>query len=212
MPKIVDPEERRNEIAAATIATIARGGLDHATLANVAAEAGLAVGSVRHYFAGQASMVEFAMRWLVDRIGARVLAIAGPVLAGEVSEMAERRRATVDLLCQLLPLDETRRREVAAWLALSTAAVYRPDLCPMVDDMHAAVRALTGAIVDRSRAAGLFDGDDEDAAVDADRLAALVDGLAVSAILCPDRYPPEHLRSVVERQLECFGAPGTGRT
>ncbi|TWS23626.1 TetR family transcriptional regulator [Tsukamurella sputi] len=212
MPKVVDPAERRNAIAAAAIETIARGGLDKATLANVAAQAGLAVGSVRHYFEGQASMIEFAMRWLADRIGARVLAIAGPVLAGEVGTMAERRRATVDLLCELLPLDETRRREVTAWLALSAAAVYRPGLRPIVDDMHESVRGLTRVIVERSRAAGLSDGDDADLDADVERLAALIDGLAVDAILRPDRYSPQRMRSVVERQLDRLGSPGADRT
>ncbi|MGZ9838673.1 TetR/AcrR family transcriptional regulator [Tsukamurella ocularis] len=212
MPKIVDPDQRRDEIATAAIALIARGGADHATLANVAAEAGLAVGSVRHYFAGQAAMVEFAMRRLADRIGERVLAIARPVLDGEVSDPHERRRATVDLLCELLPLDGLRRREVTAWIALSAAAVYRPDLHPIVDELHAAVRAVTRVIVERSRAAGLSDGTEEDLDLDADALAALVDGLAVDAVLYPDRYPPERLRRVVERHLDRASAPGPRRT
>ncbi|MGX9294181.1 TetR/AcrR family transcriptional regulator [Tsukamurella paurometabola] len=212
MPKIVDPDQRRSAIADAAVTVVARGGADHATLANVAAEAGLAIGSVRHYFDGQAAMVEYAMRWLADRIGDRVRSIAQPVLDGDVTGADARRRATVDLLSELLPLDENRRREVTAWLALSTSAIHRPELRRIVDDLHGAVRALTRAIVERSTAAGGVDPGDRAVVLDAERLAALVDGLAVDAVLCPDLYPPELLRAVIERHLDRAGQADPGRT
>src|SRR5689334_2590574 len=115
MPKIVDPEERRRLVAEAIFTIVVRDGLPHASLRNVAAEAGLAVGSVRHYFTNSDEMIDFALRALVDRIGARILTHAELAIAEP--DRKKRRLLTAELLGELLPLDETRYTESAVWLA-----------------------------------------------------------------------------------------------
>ena len=51
MPKIVDVEQRRAELADAAARLIARSGIEAATMREVAAEAGLTTGALTHYFA-----------------------------------------------------------------------------------------------------------------------------------------------------------------
>lgn len=203
VPKVVDAEHRRDVIADATITVIARSGVDHATLANVAKEAGLVIGSVRHYFAGQADMVSFAMRRLSDRIAGRVLRIAEPVIGNaEVLDAGRGRAITEEVFCELLPLDEPRQRETMAWLALSVTAVNRPDLRPVVDELHDGIRTLTRTVLRTIRTRGSLDIDDETLELEVERLAGLLDGLAANAVLCPHRHPPDQLRAVLRHHLD----------
>lgn len=64
MPKIVDPGARRRAVADAVLRVIGREGVEGASLRNVAEEAGLAIGSVRHYFRDHDELLLFTMREL----------------------------------------------------------------------------------------------------------------------------------------------------
>lgn len=72
MPKRVDHEQRRGEIAEAAWRLIAEHGPDGVTLRDVSAALGVAHGAPGHYFAGRAEIVEYAFRWALDGLDARV--------------------------------------------------------------------------------------------------------------------------------------------
>lgn len=55
MPKVVDHERRREDLARAVWAVVARAGVDGATVRAVATEAGWSIGALRYYFATQAA-------------------------------------------------------------------------------------------------------------------------------------------------------------
>ena len=109
VPKVVDPEARRREVAEAVFRVVRRHGLEQASLRNVADEAGLAIGSVRHYFADHDDLLRFALEELTDRLERRVLARAAQARSAPTRE--GRRQAVADLLGELLPLDPDRRDE-----------------------------------------------------------------------------------------------------
>src|SRR5918998_1254214 len=75
MPRQVDPTQRRAELAEAVWTVIRRDGLQRASVRNVAREAGLSMGSLRHYFATQSELLCFAMQLVGDRARARVRAL-----------------------------------------------------------------------------------------------------------------------------------------
>jgi DNA-binding transcriptional regulator YbjK len=72
VPKVVDPVARRQEVAEAVLRVVRRDGLEQASVRNVAREAGLSMGSLRHYFASQSELMVFAFRTVVDRIESRL--------------------------------------------------------------------------------------------------------------------------------------------
>ena len=77
VPKIVDPEQRRHELGEAALRVIHRDGIHGASLRNVAKEAGMSMGALRHYFDSQAEMLMFSSRpripsWIF-RSGSRTL-------------------------------------------------------------------------------------------------------------------------------------------
>jgi AcrR family transcriptional regulator len=177
MPKVVDHEQRRDELAAAVWRLASREGLDAVTIRGVAAEAGWSTGALHHYFAGKEELLLFAFRTIADRIGRRVAAAResadGPM---------ELARA---LLAIGLPLDAERRDETRVWFAFLGLALTRPALARAQRAAYAQWRRL---VADALR--GAQEQGDVDAGVDVEReaagLVALVDGLAVQASFDPD--------------------------
>ncbi|UMG93988.1 TetR family transcriptional regulator C-terminal domain-containing protein [Nocardioides sp. TF02-7] len=188
MPKIVDRNERRRELAEAVWRVIRQDGVEQASVRNVAREAGLSAGSLRHIFSTQSELLQFAMRTVIDRVETRVAGIAVP---------DEPRAAAQVVLEQLLPLDEERRAENEVWVAFSARA--------MVDD-H--LRAVRDDAYDRLRGAAehwirlLTDLGPEEQDVESERLFSLIDGLALHAALRPDAATPERLKAVLAHHLD----------
>ncbi|MCE6994026.1 TetR family transcriptional regulator C-terminal domain-containing protein [Saccharothrix sp. S26] len=191
MPKVVDPEARRREVAEAVFRVVRRHGLDQASLRNVAAEAGLAIGSVRHYFADHDELLRFALEELTDRLERRVLAHVARARSATTRD--ERVRAVEDLLGELLPLDPDRRDESEIWLAFTTAARTRSTLRPAARRLHEGMRVLVGKVLAESGV--------PDAGVETERLTSLLDGLAVNGVLHPDLTTPDVMRAVLRRHL-----------
>ncbi|MFE4519069.1 TetR/AcrR family transcriptional regulator [Kitasatospora sp. NPDC056783] len=205
MPKIVDPVERRQAVADAVLRVAAREGLEHTSLRNVAEEAGLAIGSVRHYFAGSSELMIFAMRELARRIETRIHAHAA-VLLDPATAGTDRRERTARLLAETLPLDAERREESALWLSFVTAARTRPDLRPHAARTRAGLDDLVRQVLAESeRAGGLAPGLDLD--IETRRLSALLDGLTLQAVHHPDLVGPDELRAVLHRHLDTLAAP-----
>lgn len=72
MPKQVDHRERRGRIADALWTVAERDGLAAATVRKVAAEAGVSVGMVQHYFSTKDEMLLFALQWVGEEFGGRI--------------------------------------------------------------------------------------------------------------------------------------------
>jgi AcrR family transcriptional regulator len=176
MPKVVDHEQRREELAGAVWRLASRDGLDAVTIRGVAAEAGWSTGALHHYFADKEELLLFAFQTVAGRVGRRVE--AARATAGEPLELVR------DLLAIGLPLDAERRDETRVWFAFLGLALTRP---PLARAQRLAYRAWRGVVADALRDAQ--EQGDVDASVDVEReaagLIALVDGLAVQASFDP---------------------------
>ncbi|MBM7489366.1 AcrR family transcriptional regulator [Micromonospora luteifusca] len=211
MPKIVDPQERRRAVADAVHTVVARYGLEAATLRNVADEAGLAVGSVRHYFTDHDELMIFAVQEHGRRVGERVWAHAERLLGGSGGSRDERRRRTEELLAEFLPLDDVRRDEVLLRHTFSTAARTRPSLLTHAEAMQQTLQKLVLRTLQGAQASGGLPAD-LDVDLETVRLRALLDGLGLQAVLFPRRFTPDLLRAVLRRHLDSLiAAPDRGR-
>jgi TetR/AcrR family transcriptional repressor of bet genes len=112
MPRQVDREERRREIAAAVLRLVATRGVEAASLRAVAGEAGVSMGAVQHYFTTRDEMLRFALahgNTLLAERGTRLLAEYKPATPHEAFR----------LFCTLLlPLDEDSRTAARLWAGL----------------------------------------------------------------------------------------------
>jgi AcrR family transcriptional regulator len=106
MPKIVDHEQRRNEIALVACRVVAQYGFDQATIVRIAREAGYTTGMVAHYFDTKQEIIIAALRLILRRIEERL----DPRTTGAEADL-------LALLSEALPLDETRYTECAFWIA-----------------------------------------------------------------------------------------------
>jgi AcrR family transcriptional regulator len=104
MPKIVDHEQRRDEIALIACRVVARYGFEQATIVRIARAAGCTTGMIAHYFETKQDIILAALRLILRRIEERL-------------SQAEGAAALLTLLSEALPIDETRYIECAVWMA-----------------------------------------------------------------------------------------------
>jgi AcrR family transcriptional regulator len=176
VPKIVDHEQRREELAAAVWRLASRDGLEAVTIRGVAAEAGWSTGALHHYFADKEELLLFAFQIVAGRVGRRVATAREE--SGEPLELARA------LLAIGLPLDEERRDETRVWFAFLGLALTRP---PLARAQRLAYQAWRRMVADALREAQEQGDVDEDVDVEREAagLVALVDGLAVQASFEP---------------------------
>lgn len=193
VPKVVDIKARREELAEALWRVIRRDGLERASVRNVAREAGMSMGALRHYFGTQDELLAFAMGLVIERARGRIGAL-------DLSSCAPR-RAVEMVLREVLPLDAERRAEAEVWLALAGRALVDPALRALRDESYDLLRGLcrrlVGMLVESGEAAPGLDGD-----LEAELLYAVVDGLAVHAVVRPERATDDLVAAVLARHLD----------
>ncbi|MCA5895190.1 TetR family transcriptional regulator C-terminal domain-containing protein [Isoptericola sp. NEAU-Y5] len=205
MPKLVDPVERREHIVRAVLRLVAREGFAGASLRNVAAESGLNIGSVRHYFTSHTELVLFAMTSMVERVSARLLGHVEAAAHWERRPLAARRATVQAALEELLPLDEDRHAEVAVFVEFAAAARTDPALAAAARKAAAGTRGFVARLTERYVTTdGMRPG--LDPAVEAARLWALLDGVATQAVLQPQLVTAETCRQVLDTHLRSLEA------
>ena len=172
MPKIVDHDERRREIADVVLAIIAEGGTNAVTYRSVSERSGWSTGVLGHYFTGRKDLM----------LGARLR-------AGELSAERQRvisrtmlgRQAVEGLLEEELPLDN-RRLALARIFVFFYAEAAADDAIRVVIDRYlsAWIRVTAKAIESAQALRDIDPGlDPMETAAD---LVALADGLSIHAL------------------------------
>ena len=197
MPKLVDHEERRGELAAAVWSLASREGLEAVTVRRVAQEAGWSTGALVHYFHDKEDLLLFAFRTVADRVGRRLA--QAEARTDEPLELARGQ------LLEGLPLDRERQAEVRVWFAFLGLALTRPALART---QRVTYRAWRERVADRLREAqergevraGV------DCAAEAAALVALVDGLAIQATFEPRALSARRQTELVDAHLDALRA------
>lgn len=192
MPRQVNSDDRRRDIARAVYRVVARGGLEAASMREIAREAGCTTGALTHHFADRRALLDHAVGLAVDESMHRLMTTA----------RSEGLRAA---LAEFLPLDELRRQENAVWLVGVSAATRDEQLAASLSRRYAAANAL---LVEELQARLLAAGraaDEEEVGLLVDEVLSAVDGIAVWATADPDGYPPERQLALVDRVLARTG-------
>jgi AcrR family transcriptional regulator len=191
MPKDVDHEARRYEIAQSVWRVVADEGLERATIRRIAEETGWSAGVLAHYFSDKEDMLLSSLRSCYEQIRVRLDA----KLAG-LSGMGALR----ELILDNLPLDAERQLETRFLMNYwsreirerrhSEHPVARGPV--MVDVIAGYVREgqLAGEITPER------DADDI-----AEMLLGLIDGFSLHALLDPERLTPARQITLVDEEL-----------
>jgi AcrR family transcriptional regulator len=196
MPKIVDHDQRRQEVLAATWRVIAREGLDATTVRRIADEAGHSVGVLAHYFTDKEDILSSAHLLAFARAGARI----DEATAGQTSLEALRLA-----MLEALPLDEERLLEARVDVSFLGHTVGNAHLRRIRSASNANSRVMWGGFVTQAQESGEVRRD-EDAGLIVDEIQALIESLSIQAIIDPERMTPEHQVALVARFLARISA------
>ncbi|TDE60447.1 TetR family transcriptional regulator [Nonomuraea mesophila] len=196
MPRLIDHEQRREELAEAAWRVIMRHGIGRVSVRMVAAEAGVSAGSLRHVFSTQGELLVFTMQLVVSRVRARITAIPPhPTVRQSVEAVAR----------ELLPLDAERRAEMEVNLALFSAATTETSLRGPREEAFEAVRDTCRWMI-----SALDNGTDlapgRDPEIEAQRLHAVIDGLATHLVYEPPAADTSWATKVLTTHLDSLAA------
>ncbi|MGO1974796.1 MAG: TetR/AcrR family transcriptional regulator [Propionibacteriaceae bacterium] len=174
MPKQVDHEQRRAEIAIGVVRVIAEQGLAAVSLRSVAAATEVSMGRVQHYFTNKGDLVRHACRMFVEQA------------QGRSGESADDLR---HLLTMGLPASAEERVGSAVWYTFVAAAATDDELAEIIREAWTQLgRSITAGVAEAADAPYLTD-----------TLAALVDGLTLRVML--GQASPERARAVIDWHL-----------
>lgn len=174
MPRRIDIDQRKAQLAAAVWGIIRERGIGAVSVRSVADAAGVAVGSLRHVFPTRTELLSFSAELMVHRATERILA---------APRSGDPARDAVALLSHLLPLEPDSRAELEVNIALIAEAPATPELIPIRDQAALAIFGLCSRLV-AALAPQLSESQVE---LEARRLHALVDGLALHILAEPGR-------------------------
>jgi len=179
MPKIVNHEERRQEIAKVTAEVISKLGADEVKLTDIAAAIGWTTGVLTHYFDSKEEILLSAARLVNQRLLDRVesITINGP-------------DDLLSVAIEALPIDDLRLTEWRAWLSFWGKAVTDSALGIEIRTHFDQWTDLSQQIFRNGIKQGLFN-EDIDPNVEADKWLALIDGIGLQAALNPEVWPAE---------------------
>ncbi|WP_405669765.1 TetR family transcriptional regulator C-terminal domain-containing protein [Streptomyces sp. NBC_01527] len=193
MPKVVDHEGRRAELAGALWRVALRDGFDAVSVRSVAEESAWSVGALRHYFPDKTEMVLFAIDFVVESVRQRIS--EANAAAGSLSP--ELIQAHLE---QLLPLDDERRLESEAWFALVVLARGDVSAAQRRNEVDELIRGAVESAVAALEELGTL-GAGRTRAAEAARLHALLDGMVVQLLARPARLSPQQARDMLVQHL-----------
>ena len=184
MPKRVNHEERRQQIADALLRTAAVRGLHATGMREVAAEAGVSLRLVQYYFGTKEELLLAAMQRLAAQFGARATERFRERFreAGGSGGQASPRDVIAAILAQALPADDERRTFHVIYTAYLALSLTDPALAiaPLVKNSD----AVAGVVAAQLRAAQAAGGTpaELDPDLEALSLMAMAAGLATSVL------------------------------
>jgi AcrR family transcriptional regulator len=177
MPKIVDHELRREEIALVACRVIADYGFEQATVARIAEAAGYTTGMVAHYFDSKQDIILAALRLILHRME-RHLTRSTPTAGSDL----------LDVLSVALPIDGQRRVECAFWVAFWGQVSTDPKLKRLNTSVHRDyVRLYERSVLDHWPEAHRWSPTVRRQALQS--ITAFINGVTASAVSSPADWP-----------------------
>ena len=196
MPRHVDLEQRRQDVAQAVWRVVRCSGLAAASVRAVAQEAGLSVGSLRHYFGEQRELQAYAFRLIIERYEKRLARVAADLPLRERIEQ---------VMWALLPVTPEQIEEEQVRLEFLIQSRIDPELSAIVADDRDQALLMIHEMLHLLRDAGQAPAD-IDVEATAVEFLALLDGLAQAAAINPAAMPGDRLRAASRRWLDNLAA------
>lgn len=192
MPRIVNHEKKRKSIAEAAWSIIKKEGIEKASIRRVAIEAGMSAGALRHYFSTKDEMLLFIMDYYLEE---------GKKRSQSKIWSDNPLQAVAEVLLELVPIDEEKKIETSVWWILALQSLTSDTLKEKKDEMTNGMYELASSMIEILVLQGILS-DSTNVKLEKSRLAALIDGLSIHALLRPDVYSPDKVKEVIRYHLE----------
>ncbi|MGA8246728.1 MAG: TetR/AcrR family transcriptional regulator [Nocardioides sp.] len=168
-------ESPKDRLLDALVSITAERGLDQVSIREVAAAAGVSVGTVQYYCRSKDEMLEMAFRHILNRMSQRASATPR---SGTIAQVLRR------ALHEFLPLDDLRRRECRVYLAFAARAAVTPRLAEVQHELLGEMRGRCAGVFQTAKETGeaTTDFDPKEAAA---VTTALVDGMLLHMLTDP---------------------------
>jgi len=190
MPRVVDHEARRTDIARAALGVIAEKGLVTATMRDVAEAASCSTGMVNHYFADKDALLLAAAKLAVDDLISGFLSPAGSAPSGP-SVLREQ-------LLSTLPASAAVRPSHKVVVHLYASALHAPELAEHARTLYAVAIREIAATLERGQLEGWVR-PSLDPSRTAQLLLAAVDGLGIQTLVDLHGTAPADLATFVDQ-------------
>lgn len=191
MPKKVDHEKQKKVLAKAAWRVIKKEGIEGASVRKIAEEAGLSAGSLRHYFSNQSELLAYSMNLVSERVKTRIQ---------NAAFTEDHFENMILVLGELLPLDEERRLEMEVWIAFNIKALVDPNLAELSSRVYDEMKEGIRKVIEGLKLNGISRSD-LNAGEEVERLYALVDGLALHAVMKPDHFTESKMKGILRTHL-----------
>lgn len=187
MPKKIDHDARRRDIARAAISVIGVQGIDNTRLVDVARAANATTGTITHYFEDKDAVLLAAL----DHVAQNILYML---------RHPEKPDDLVELAGLILPVDDERLCDWRVWMSFFGRAVGDPALSRINKAYYDEFRDGLAAIIRGQQSSGKLHRDIEPE-VTADAIISIIDGFCIRATLERDDWPPKRQRKQLEAML-----------
>lgn len=197
MPRIVDHEQRRQEISAVVADLIASGGIEAATIREIARLSGYSKGIIEHYFDNKEDLISAALNWA----NARYIRRAEAATAERLGLDAIRAR-----IASTLPMDAKTRDEWRIRLLFWSMAAIDPLLQRQQAERYQFARERFRDDLHQAAVAGEIPSEtDTDTA--AERLLFHITGISCAALHNPGHYHERRLKGEMAYLVDALKHP-----
>lgn len=192
MDGMTQQSSARERVLEALMAIIADRGIDGATIREVAAVAGVSIGTVQYYCRGKEEMLRLAFAHVIETALDRVNRIPRDGVVGEVLRAG---------LQEFLPVDERRQQETSVYLAFAARSIVSPGLSAEHHAMMSQLRTMCADALRLAQQRGQAP-TDVDAELFAAKTIALLDGLGLQLLADPSGIDIDTARAIIDRHID----------
>jgi len=196
LPKIVDHEERREEVITAVWRVIARDGLESSTIRAIAKETGASAGILAHYFEDKDDILTYALKLSHRRIRERQNNKLNGLTGLE---------ALKALVLDNLPLDEERELETRLEISYWARSLTRAEVAKVQRAEAAILHKRMVTLVLEAQGLGEIEKNQSPEMI-VERLHALIDGLSLRALIHRERVSKETQTAIIDQEFAGLAA------
>ncbi|MFD1030576.1 TetR/AcrR family transcriptional regulator [Metaplanococcus flavidus] len=198
MPKLIDHQTKKLDIAHAAWKIILKEGVGGASVRNIAKEASITLGALRYYFASQEELLAFTE----DLVHAELAERTSELLMMDLPPQEK----ILNVLNGLLPAAGREEAATEARLIFKLQTKYaNKSYDSSRDSIYQAVKSIMSNLVMLNLLKK-----DVDLSLETDRLYSLMDGLAMDLMLRGSDIKPDKARNILETHIKSLCKEGSG--